>query len=178
MFNCARLTLQPATKEDREESLQLFLDCRLSDDDVQAMPAELRVDYVCAEFDRRHQSYRLDFPGVLSYFILIDGDIAGRLYLQEGLDNLFVVDIALRPEWRNQGWGSRLLTNLEKTARKLHKSLRLHVQKSNHGAYRLYKKLGFQVIDEAGDEAWLMDWSKLTVINSVANNLRHMAAVI
>jgi ribosomal-protein-alanine N-acetyltransferase len=56
-----------------------------------------------------------------------------------------ITNIAVHPEYRKCGIGSKLLESLIDTAKKIKiKSMTLEVRKSNLAAQRLYKKYGFQ----------------------------------
>jgi ribosomal protein S18 acetylase RimI-like enzyme len=97
------------------------------------------------------------FAGAAFDVILLDGESIGRLYVDRRPDEIRIIDIALLPEYRNRGIGSRLITALlaEGTAAGL--PVRIHVEQYNP-AMRLYNRLGFQKIDERG-VYHLMEWS-------------------
>lgn len=75
-----------------------------------------------------------------------------------------ITNVAVLPEYRKQGIGSMLISEMIKTAvlKKLY-LLTLEVRKSNIAAQRLYKKYGFNIIGERkryysdnGEDAWIM----------------------
>ena len=67
-----------------------------------------------------------------------------------------IIDIALLPEHRNGGIGSRLLRGLLDEAAEAGKPVRIHVEQLNP-AMSLYRRLGFTRIEERG-VYWLMEW--------------------
>ena len=101
------------------------------------------------QFSAQTQSYRQQFPGAEYQVILHDGVAAGRLIVDRDEDCILLIDIALLPEHRCFGMGSALISDLKTEAQQTGKRVRLYVEEFNP-AYRLYERLGFQKIDEAG----------------------------
>jgi ribosomal protein S18 acetylase RimI-like enzyme len=60
-----------------------------------------------------------------------------------------LIDIALLPQYRNQGIGSTLLRELLADAARAGCAVSLKVENTNPAA-RLYERLGFQTVDEDG----------------------------
>jgi ribosomal protein S18 acetylase RimI-like enzyme len=87
--------------------------------------------------------------------ILVGGQPAGRLYVARWPAEIRIVDIALLPEFRGAGVGSRLLAELLAEADQAGKPVSIHVEKLNP-ALRLYQRLGFA---RAADREvyWLME---------------------
>ncbi|HEV3351667.1 MAG TPA: GNAT family N-acetyltransferase [Acidimicrobiales bacterium] len=102
-------------------------------------------------------AYRGQFPSADFDVILVDGRPAGRLAVDRTEDDIHVIDIALLPEHRGQGTGSSLLTHLVEEADRNGRSVSLHVERTNP-AWRLYERLGFRAVGEAGLSV-LMRWS-------------------
>ena len=80
----------------------------------------------------------------------------GRLYLRRSHRELRIVDIALLPEFRGRGIGSRLLTAVLREAQSDDIPVRIHVENFNP-AMKLYKRLGFRRESEDG-VYHLMHW--------------------
>jgi len=72
--------------------------------------------------------------------------IDGRLPVPAYLHNL-----AVKPEWRSRGVGSRLLRAVEERAFASGPNLFLYCTKDNHGARRFYEREGYQVVGEVPD---------------------------
>lgn len=75
-----------------------------------------------------------------------------------------ITNVAVLPEYRQQGIGSMLIKNMIKIAKELDiELLTLEVRKSNIAAQGLYNKYGFDIIGERkryysdnGEDAWIM----------------------
>ena len=81
--------------------------------------------------------------------ILIEGEPAGRLYVNRGPDELRIIDIAMLPAYRNRRIGTHLIGALQTEAALARKPLRIHVERFNP-ALRLYERLGFRPIADRG----------------------------
>lgn len=93
--------------------------------------------------------YRQHYPGALLAVITADGAPIGRLFLYRTPREHRLMDIALFPEWRNRGIGSRLTEQIIADADAAGVPVSLHVERFNP-AYRLYTRLGFREVEERG----------------------------
>ena len=85
------------------------------------------------------------------------GTPAGRLYVDRWTREIRIMDIALLPEHRGMGIGTRLLRELQREAAGCGKSLSIHVERFNP-ARHLYERLGFRIIEDKGVYQ-LMEWT-------------------
>lgn len=99
------------------------------------------------QYNAQRSQYDDGFPEAESSIILLDGVPAGRMIVNESEREFSLVDIALLPEYRKAGVGTRLLKELLDRAVVARKPIRLHVLKSNP-ARRLYERLGFSLANE------------------------------
>jgi ribosomal protein S18 acetylase RimI-like enzyme len=109
------------------------------------------------QFAAQYQQYRTMYPEARFDVILLDDRPIGRLYVARREDEILLIDIALLPEYRNAGIGTRLLRDLLAEAAQAGKPVRGHVQKGNP-AQRLYERLGFVRMADRG-VYWLIEWS-------------------
>jgi ribosomal protein S18 acetylase RimI-like enzyme len=79
----------------------------------------------------------------------VDGRPAGRLYVGRWPQTIRIVDIALLPEHRGVGVGTRLLGGLLAEADAAGKPVSIHVERFNP-AMRLYRRLGFEELEDKG----------------------------
>ncbi len=64
--------------------------------------------------------------------------------LQESPQSVEIVEIQVRPEHQEHGLGTRVLTDVIKSAAKRKKLVELHLGLKNLRAYQLYCRLGFR----------------------------------
>lgn len=105
--------------------------------------------FINQQFEAQHQYYHEAYHDASFEVILLDGIPAGRLYLWESKLQIRIVDIALLPEYRNQGAGTSILHELIRKSETTGKSLSIHVEVYNP-ALNLYKRLGFTQKDQTG----------------------------
>ena len=76
-----------------------------------------------------------------------EGIVVGYVGLMYVLDEGYVSNVAVHPDWRRRGAADALLTALEARARKLLLSfLTLEVRESNAPAIALYEKHGYRAV--------------------------------
>lgn len=76
--------------------------------------------------------------------VIIDGSVAGYCGYCGVCGEGYIYNVAVKPTFRRQGIGQRMLEELIKQAESRGiTSLTLEVRKSNYPAINLYKKLGF-----------------------------------
>ena len=101
------------------------------------------------QFDAQDAWWHENYVGASFDVILVDGEPAGRLYVHRGRSEIRIVDIALLPEHRGDGVGTRLLEDLFAEGDAGGKSVTIHVERMNP-ALRLYERLGFLVAEDKG----------------------------
>ena len=112
--------------------------------------------FLSMQFEAQHRYYHEQYPD--AEFLLVhqeDADI-GRIYLHRRIDELRLIDIALIPESRNQGLGSKLLKDLLDEGQASALPVRIHVETFNP-AMHLYLRLGFKPVADQGVYQ-LMEW--------------------
>lgn len=134
MIDLALIALRPATRLDLD-----FLD-------------PLYTAAMQPYFERTGQwnplLFRITFDEGISRVIQYDGQDIGFLKVRRDPQEIFLGDIVLLPEFRNQGIGTHLIRALLKEAAASEAMVWLKVLKGNP-ARRLYERLGFTVAEEA-----------------------------
>lgn len=104
--------------------------------------------------------YKKVYPNSDYSIILADGEPAGRLYVERhAIENhIRIIDIAILPDYRNQGIGAYFINQLQEEAKQSNKILSIHVEKFNR-ALTLYKRMGFEIIKETHGVYFLMQWN-------------------
>lgn len=146
----SNIQFRPITDSDLEFLRELYASTRRDEMAVTGWPPEQIEAFLRQQFEAQHIHYTTHFPK--AGFDLIhaeNGEPIGRLYLEERVDEFRIIDIALLPEFRGRGIGSRLLQDIIDRAFSAKKSVRIHVE-HNNPAMRLYQRLGFTKIEEQG----------------------------
>lgn len=85
-----------------------------------------------------------DFSNLEQFQIIeISGKISGFVQTYEHDDTVELVEIHLIPEMQGKGIGSHIINSILEKAKSESKIVRLGCFKENHGAKKLYLKLGF-----------------------------------
>jgi ribosomal protein S18 acetylase RimI-like enzyme len=98
-------------------------------------------------------------PAVLQVIQLDEQDV-GVLFIQERVEELFVVNLEILPEYQRKGIGTTVIRQLLAAAQRQSKPVALQVLKSNIPARNLYQRLGFGVTGENATH-YIMAWDKL-----------------
>ena len=152
----ATLTLRPEREEDRDFLRRLYASTRAEEMAVVPWSEEEKEQFLTLQFQAQHKFYSEQFTAAAFDIVEIDGEPAGRLYVDRRADEIRLIDIALLPEHRGRGLGGRLLRELLAEAGEAGKPVRIHVE-HNNPALRLYRRLGFTRIDDHG-VYYLMEW--------------------
>jgi ribosomal protein S18 acetylase RimI-like enzyme len=121
-------------------------------------PAARKRHFLDQQFALQHDHFVRHFGE--ADFLAIEqpeGRPIGRYYVGRG-ETFHVVDIALTPACYRQGIGTALLKHTLVEAADAGRNVRLHVNKFNDRAMKLYSRLGFAVSEDTGSH-WQMRWS-------------------
>jgi GNAT superfamily N-acetyltransferase len=143
------VTLRPATAEDAGFFYSVYASTRAEELSLTGWSDEQKTQFCRMQFAAQTSHYLQQYPLAQISVIERDGVPAGRLYVNRGVGLICIVDIALRPEHRGRGTGTRLLGELKEEARAAEKPLEIHVEKYNP-ALRLYQRLGFTAQEDSG----------------------------
>ena len=110
---------------------------------------EQKAAFCRMQFAAQHQHYQEHYPHADFQVIELQGKPIGRLYVNRGEREIRIIDIALMPDHRRSGLGTRLLRDLQGEARTSARPLTIHVEKFNP-ALRLYERLGFRIAADRG----------------------------
>jgi GNAT superfamily N-acetyltransferase len=136
------LALRPECPEDHPFLESLYQSVR-SDLQLLGGDSELVRNLTKLQFEAQRRCYQQMFTDA-SYLVIEEHSRRiGRAILDQSR-GIHVVDLALIPEVRGRGIGTRLLKALQRTADKLDVPLSLSVAMDNHGARCFYLRLGFQ----------------------------------
>ncbi len=152
----ATLHLRPERSKDQPFLREVFDDTRREEFSAARLPPELLSNLLAAQFNAQQQGYRASFPKAEFLIIALGGQSVGRMVVDRGPQIVTVVDISLLAQHRNQGVGTELIRGLADEAARAGQAVRLSVVRGQRAA-RLYQRLGFAKIGEAGVRD-LMEW--------------------
>jgi GNAT superfamily N-acetyltransferase len=152
-----QLSFRPIGPEDMEFLARLYRSTR---EDELAMLAdwteEQKDAFLRQQFQAQHAYYHEHYVGAEFLLILLDEQPAGRLYIHRRPEEIRLMDIALLPEHRNDGLGTKLVRDLLAEGEASGKPVTIHVEIYNP-AMRLYQRLGFKPIADRG-VYHLLEW--------------------
>jgi len=151
------ITLRPATDSDYDFMRRLYHSTRAEEMEQFPFDAAQKIEFLDGQFSAQFQHYAIHYPTVERNIIENDGAPIGRMWIDEWKDQIRLVDVALMPEWRGSGVGTRLLHDVLARGTAAGKPVTIHVEAFNP-ALRLYQRLGFEHVDTNGIY-YLMRWT-------------------
>ena len=113
------------------------------------IPQMVELEKICFSLPWTADMIRseLNNPSCL-YLAAVDGDtLAGYIGIQTVLDEGYINNVAVRPEYRRRGIAAALISLLIEQARAIGLAfMTLEVRESNAPAIALYEKLGFTTV--------------------------------
>ncbi|MFA6958731.1 MAG: GNAT family N-acetyltransferase [Thermoanaerobaculia bacterium] len=148
--------IRPATEADTRILFEVYASTRTEELAPVPWTPEQKLQFLAFQFQSQDTHYRETFPGATFSVIEVDGEPAGRLYLNRTAEKIHVIDIALLPSARGKGIGARILGDLFEGATSAGLAVTISVERFNP-AKRLYERLGFRVIED-GEVYQRMEW--------------------
>lgn len=149
------VALRPAEEDDRPFMLRVYAGVREPELEAAGMPREQWGPFVEHQFEAQSRHYET-YRDITFEVVLVNGEPAGRLILARWPAELRVVDIALLPEYRGRGVGGELMRRVIAEAEERGVKTSIHVERFNP-AQRLYTRLGFRFVSEAGGVYLLLE---------------------
>lgn len=139
----------PVRTEDAPFLYQVYAETRRSELDAWGWDEAARHLFLQMQWNAQQHAYAAAYPDADSRIIICRGLRAGRILPCRSPQELILVDLALLPDFRNEGIGTRLLGDLQQEAAAATLPLRLSALHANP-ARRLYERLGFTVTGDDG----------------------------
>ena len=108
-----------------------------------------REAFVQMQFTAQQNHYREHFPAAAHDIILVDGQPAGRLYVDRRAGEIRILDITLLAPYRGRGIGSALINALIEEAARTGKSVSIFVENYNPSRL-LFERMGFRLLEDDG----------------------------
>jgi len=143
------ITLRLIGENDRDLLYRIYASTREQELAQVAWDEAQKAAFLRMQFDAQYRYYQANYPNAQFEVILLNGEPAGRLYVDRRPSEIRIVDIALLPEYRGQGIGSALLRELLAEGARAGLPVTIHVESFNP-ALRLYQRLGFRMAEDKG----------------------------
>ena len=143
-LGAAGLGLRPATDTDRPFLEALYRSVRWDELGPTGWPDTAKLAFLASQFDFQYRQYADAFAGADFWIVERNGVPVGRFYVERTPTQLHVIEISLLTGWRGRGIGAALIGSLQEEVRAgLAGRVMLSVDRTNLGAQRLYRRLGF-----------------------------------
>jgi ribosomal protein S18 acetylase RimI-like enzyme len=149
-------SLRPANAADAEFLYRVYAGTRAEELALTNWTDAQKEQFCRMQFHAQSTDYAANYPAAQFSIIEHRGAPVGRLIVDRRESEINIVDIALLPDARGAGIGTRYLRELMDESGRAGKPLSIHVEKYNR-ALRLYQRLGFQPIADKGIYL-LMEW--------------------
>ncbi len=160
------IALRPVLAGDEELLFGIYAGTREAERDAAAWTDGEWEEFVRMQFEAQRRHYSTHFPSAEHSIVLHRGEPVGRIWVHRAVDEIRLLDIAVLPEHRRRGIGTRLIRNLQEEARAAAVPLRHSVELGNPGARRLYERLGFTEVETRGLHT-LMEWRSTREVRGV-----------
>ena len=143
------VTYRPRTSADLAFLFAVYASTREAELAQTGWPLDARLEFLRQQFEAQRQHYDRHYPDAEWLVIQVEGEDAGRLYIEEWRDQIRIIDIALLPAARRRGFGAAILEDVIAQASRGAKKVSIHVEKNNP-AMELYRRLGFEAVEDKG----------------------------
>jgi ribosomal protein S18 acetylase RimI-like enzyme len=163
-----QIILRSTQPQDDSFLFQVYASTRTDEMALVNWSAEQKTDFLQMQFSAQRLHYLNYFPHAEHSLICReDGRPIGRIIIDRSKDEILLIDIALLPEYRNTGIGTRLIRELLDEAQKKGQPVYLYVEVFNP-AQHLYERLGFSKIGMEGIY-FKMEWRPETVVPEISS---------
>ncbi len=149
MSSVDSITFRSCIPEDRAFLRQVYASTRMEEMALAGW-AEKEVEvFLDMQFFAQHKFYHDNYTAARFLIIERHGENIGRLYREVRETEIRIIDIALLPQYRQQGIGGRIMKDILKEATERSLRVGIHVERNNP-ALKLYERLGFQAVGDTG----------------------------
>jgi GNAT superfamily N-acetyltransferase len=125
------VTVRPVVASDDDFLRLVYASTRIPELSVLGWPDEQLDAFIRMQFDAQARHYDAFYPEATRSVVIVDGDPGGRLIVDRSDGTILIVDVALLPEVRRIGVGSRLMRPLLEEADAGGWRVRCHVALGN-----------------------------------------------
>jgi GNAT superfamily N-acetyltransferase len=143
------LSLRPITEADLPFLYRVYALTRWEELAPTGWTNDQKEDFLRQQFMAQHEWWQQEYRATSFDIVEESGVPIGRLYVARWERELRIVDIAILPEHRGKGTGTRLIETVIAESEQSGRAVRIHVETFNP-ARRLYERLGFVQIEDKG----------------------------
>jgi len=143
------LTLRLITPDDSDFLYRVYASAREAELALTGWDDAQKMAFLRMQFNAQHAYYQEHYTTAQFLIIELEGEPIGRLYVVQWPDEIRIIDIALLPEYRDRGYGTRLLDNILAEGARAGLPVTIHIEQFNP-ALKLYERLGFRPITAHG----------------------------
>ncbi len=158
MHETLNVTYRKVTLADDEFLYRVYAPTRESELEQTGWSDEEKEAFCRMQHKAQSSHYFTHYKGARFDIILVDDEPAGRLYVDKWDTEIRIIDIALLPEYQKQGIGASIMGEMLDQGRVEGTKVSIHVEMKNP-ALKLYKRLGFEKIEEVNGIYYLMEWA-------------------
>ncbi len=152
----SNIQLRTITEEDMPFLMEVYGSTREEEMCLTGWSKLQIAQFISMQFNAQHVHYNRFYPNAAYNIIVVNGQPAGRLYVDRTPNDLRIMDIALLPQFKRKGISNHFLRQLINEGGRTNTPVSLHVEKNNP-AKKLYDRLGFEVVEDR-DIYWFMEW--------------------
>jgi len=151
------VSLRPVTTGDEAFLLRVFASTRETERHAVDWSDESWDDFIRTQSEAQRRHYTTNFSPSEHMIVLCEEQPIGRIWVYRDANEIRLLDIAILAPYRGKGIGTCLIRRFQKEAQTANLPLRHSVELQNHGARRLYERIGFVPISAQGLHI-LMEW--------------------
>lgn len=153
----SEIKVRPAAGDDQQFLKEVYFSTRAGEMAAFSWDEAQIIAFLEMQFQVRQQAYRMQFPNAEYSIVTVGEDDVGCLTVERSADRIRLVDIAILPEYRENGIASKAIKQLQEEADQTSKPIGLRVDKTNDTAMRVYKKHSFVITGET-QVLYEMEW--------------------
>jgi GNAT superfamily N-acetyltransferase len=153
----AGIVYRPKTDADRPFLSYVYASTRADEMAMVAWTPDQKEEFLTMQFNAQWDHYEQYYPEAAFLVIERKGEPIGRIYIDRAAEEICLIDIALIPEVRGHGLGTKLVEEILEEGQASGKRVEIHVERFNP-AMHLYERLGFLPAGENG-VYYRMVWS-------------------
>jgi len=150
------LSLRLVGPEDEQFLFTVYASSRSNELESLGWNADQIREFLQMQYAAQERFLESEYRRADDRIIMMNGEPVGRLLVERRDHEIRCIDVALLPQFRNRGIGSRLFAQLQSESSRTGKPLRIQVIRFSP-AVALFERLGFVRTSETGTH-FQMEW--------------------